>query len=179
MQEQLLFLLEKTFFDEWGRHGADAEAIADAGTQMTAAFAPGGFTAPPIPEGYAAFLSLCDGYAWNGVRFFGTRALQFGRDPRKPCTVPALYDENARYVYRKVDTPLPDGCLVLGDLGDALFLYSAASGQYAAADAETMAVSESFDRFDELFIRHVGAAYYSKLGIWEKKKYREAFGGRE
>ena len=123
-------------------------------TRIRWEFSLGLFTAPPIPQEYAEFLLLCDGYLYKGIRFFGTRTAQVGREGE----LPTLYDRNAAYVYRKAGASLPDGCLVLGDRGDRLFLYSAVSNRYQIVNEETMVEEQSFSSFEELFFSVVGKA---------------------
>lgn len=167
-EKRVRFLLQKTFFDRFGQRGATAEEIAAAGETMKSEFVLGGFAAPPIPGDYAAFLRLADGYSWNGVRFFGTRrATPDGEDE-----IPALYEKNAYYVYHRYDCPLKDGCMVVGEFGGELFLYSAAAGNYTAVDEETMLPIEAFPDFEELFLSMVDRRYFDGCTEAEKAEYR-------
>ncbi len=154
-EEQLMELLRETLFDECGRQCAARDEIAAASAGIVAALERAGHRVPPIPADYAAFLRLSDGYAWNGVRFFGTRPVQMGAR----YTNPALLEENLSLHERKLGL---EDCLVLGGCDDDLFLYSARTGRYDAVDSLTLIPidDEGFDTFEDLFFY----AYHSVSG---------------
>ena len=146
-EEWLVKLLKETLFDECGQQRATQEEIDAASARTVAALARAGHRVPPIPADYAAFLRLSNGYAWNGVRFFGTRPVQMGRS----YVNPALLEENLGFHERKLGL---EDCLVLGGCDDDLFLYSARTGRYAAVDSLTLIPidDEGFGIFEELFL---------------------------
>lgn len=151
----LLEVLKETLFDECGQQRAAREEIDAASAALMKALAEAGHSVPPIPADYAAFLRLSNGYAWNGVRFFGTRPVQMGAR----YVNPALLEENLSLHERKLGL---EDCLVLGGCDDDLFLYSARTGRYDAVDALTLIPidDEGFDTFEELLFY----AYHSVGG---------------
>ncbi len=151
----LLDVLRETLFNECGQHRATQEEIDAASAQTVTALERAGHRVPPIPADYAAFLHLSNGYAWNGVRFFGTRPVKMG----ERYINPALLEENLGCHERKLGL---EDCLVLGGCDDDLFLYSARTGRYDAVDSLTLIPidDEGFDTFEDLFFY----AYHSVNG---------------
>lgn len=171
-EKRMTYLLEKTYLRTVGQHGASDAEIAAAEEQMAEKLSAGGFIVAQIPEDYAAFLKLTDGYAWNGVRFFGTKPIRLDRD----YTNPSLLERNTYYIEERPDRPLQDGCLVIGEVDDELLLYSEFTGRYDSLNASTMTPMRHFAEFEELFFYAVDALYYDCCPAHQKKDYEWELG---
>jgi hypothetical protein len=170
-EKRMQYLLKATLFEDCGQHGATEGEIEAESASITEDFGADGLETPPIPEDYAEFLKLTNGYAWNGVCFFGATEQPMGAH----YTNPALYDRNDRYLHSKLGLK---GCLVVGSFDDDIFVYSAARGLYFALDSLTLIPEDDdgFESFEDLFYFAVDDLYYECSDPKEQEAYRSALG---
>ena len=108
-----------------------------------------------LPEDYAEFLKIANGYAWNGFEFFGTYQVTV---KQSGYTLSDIVGVNQNYRERKFG--LKD-MIVLGEFDDDLYAYDFESSKYLVMDQITLTPFDEYDSFDELFTGTVGAyAFY-------------------
>ena len=103
----------------------------------------------PLPEGYTAFLSMLNGFAWNGIEFFSTDQVT---DPETDYTLMDIVTANEGFAEANEDYPETRNYVLLGRADDDLFVYSIASKLYEIIDMSGRDVMESFETFDALFV---------------------------
>lgn len=122
--------------------------IEEVNTSL-ADFSIGAVNVPPIPEDYAEFLMMLDGFEYNGMRFFGTGQVCFDKNYRTKD----LYSVNE--YFHDMKRGLQD-CLVIGEFDDDLFIYSGIDEKYYMVDRDILVKSEEYDSFEQLFITEAG-----------------------
>ncbi|MBO4914419.1 MAG: YrhA family protein, partial [Oscillospiraceae bacterium] len=180
-ERRMQYLLEKTFLRDHERRGATDEMIEAADRETAEKVRAAERYASPIPEDYADFLRQSNGYDWNGACFYSTEPV-----PTAPgCMSWPLAERNAHYLRAR---PELNGCLVVGECQDDLYVYSSKTGLYHALDGFTLLTLEggcdmeddeyAFDSFTELFNYAIEDMYYlCYCNTPEKKKeYCEAIG---
>jgi len=117
----------------------------------------------PLPQGYINFLKKNDGFAWNGIEFYGTCQIQSG------CFVlmdiVGMNDEfNDNYEL--------DEKVLLGREDDGYYTYNIDTQKYEVSDENPSEALEEYDTFEELFYNTVGG----RLGICDELKYEQEEG---
>lgn len=108
-----------------------------------------------LPEDYAEFLKIANGYAWNGFEFFGTYQVTV---KQSGYTLSDIVGVNQNYRERKFGLK---NKIVLGEFDDDLYAYDFESSKYLVMDQVTLTPFDEYDSFDELFAGTVGAyAFY-------------------
>lgn len=102
-----------------------------------------------IPESYAEFLKISNGYAWNGFEFFGIYQTTV---KASGYTLPDLITMNEKYHNDKMGL---DDMIVLGRFDDDIYVYNFKESEYQALDSLTLSYIDSFEGFDDLFICYV------------------------
>lgn len=155
----------------WARRAATDKDIDEVNTSF-ADFELTGTNVPTLPEDYAEFLKINDGYEENGMRFFGTKNLVF--DSRYALS--SLYERNAYYHENLIGL---SNSLVIGEFDDDIYLYSAEDGKYYSADCDTLVAIDEYDSFENLFIWEAGQLLFSTRD-GEEEKFDSLFSeGRE
>jgi TPR repeat protein len=116
----------------------------------------------PLPPAYAEFLKTCNGFAWNGVEFWGTdQAGEEGDDSYRLMDIVAMNDDLDERYSANLETEL----FYLGRADEDIYVYATEAKRYEARSMEEACseVYESFETFAELFVRVVGG----RLG-WNK-----------
>lgn len=101
---------------------------------------------PLLPEGYAAFLGMLNGFAWNGVEFFSTDQVT---DTESAFTLPDIVTANEDFT--ECNQGL-EHCLCLGRADEDLYVYNTTSGRYEALDMTGRDVMEDFETFEAMFV---------------------------
>lgn len=118
--------------------GADDRSIRFVASMLTAhRFA-------PIPLQYATFLKETDGLLWNGVEFFGTRAVE--RD-HLGYIFPGLIEANMELLNYDVMR----GSLLLGRASEEIFVYSSHDREYLILDRTDFTANARCSTFQEIF----------------------------
>ena len=174
-------LLEKTFFCDHEIHRATDEMIKAADAKTSELVNAQERQGAPIPEDYADFLRLTNGYFWNGVSFYSTEPVPMGPGYENW----ALPECNAKYLRER---PELNGCIVVGECHDDICVYSSKTGFYHALDGFTILSLEDgstmeddvngFYSFKELFNYVIEDMYYYCYCKTpeQKKAYCEAIG---
>jgi hypothetical protein len=105
---------------------------------------------PPIPQGYAAFLSRLNGFAWNGIEFFSTDQVT---DPETGYMLNDIVSVNEQF--RRLNEGF-EHCVYLGRADDDLYVYNTQNGRYEVMDMTGRDVMEEYGDFKELFVAVVG-----------------------
>ena len=101
---------------------------------------------PPIPQGYCDFLSMLNGFAWNGIEFFSTDQVT---DPETNYMLNDIVSANEQFIeYNESLTH----CLQLGRSDMDIFVYNTENGRYEVLDHEARDVMEDFETFEEMFV---------------------------
>jgi len=112
----------------------------------------------PLPQGYIDFLKMHNGFAWNGIEFYGTYRVSILEDPDgfKLIDIISMNDEfNDDYEL--------DEKVLLGRADEDYFTYDIDTQKYEALERESREAWEQFDTFEELFSATVGG----RLGLNE------------
>jgi hypothetical protein len=104
----------------------------------------------PLPEGYAAFLRVCDGLDFNGTTLYATRQRNLGGG----VTMLGLPEQN--HIFR---AGAPRHHLLLGETGDELFALDTRDGSFAILDRGSLSEAERFTGFDALLTRVLKRAF--------------------
>jgi len=105
----------------------------------------------PLPKSYIAFLKIHNGFAWNGIEFYGTyKVSEEGKpDGFKLIDIVSMNDEfNDLYEL--------DDKVLLGRADEDYYTYNIETEKYEALELESRETWEEFDTFDELFASVVG-----------------------
>jgi len=117
----------------------------------------------PIPQGYINFLKKNDGFAWNGIEFFGTCQIQ--SDHFTLMDIVSMNDDfNDNYEL--------DEKVLLGKEDDGYYTYNIDTKKYEVSDEDPSDALEEYDTFEELFYNTVGG----RLGICDELKYEHEEG---
>lgn len=147
---------------------ATTEDIEDANKELA------GFGLPPIPSGYAGFLQRCNGFAFNGVEFFGTDIVTDPETGFQLIDIVTFTQEQLDY--------FEEGLLYFGRVDDDIFTFNPDTGKYEARDISGFEVWEAYDTFEAFLEKEIGAKYlpdeeaeYLSALIYEKMKENPAF----
>lgn len=151
------YLFKITMFDEYGQHPADEDSIRKAGNALKQDLNKNGFKVPGIPEEYAEFLKMTNGYEWNGFRLFGSKPFKFN-DGYSLCSI---YERNL--YYRENRHIMIDNYLVLGDFDEDLFIYSGDGEKYMVVDDLTFIPIDSYDSFEDLLLDNLQTLYLDTI----------------
>lgn len=105
-----------------------------------------------LPEGYVAFLRVCDGLDFNGTTLYATRQRNLGGG----VTVLGLPEQN--HIFRAGGARHH---LLLGETGDELFALDIRDSSFAILDRGSLSEAERFGSFDALLIRVLERAFES------------------
>jgi TPR repeat protein len=109
----------------------------------------------PLPPGYADFLKICNGFAWNGVEFWGTAQVSDEKDSSYSLTdLVAMNDDlDGRY-----SENLEAEVFYLGRADEDIYVYTTGGKRYEVRSMEEgcREAYESFGTFAELFMHVVG-----------------------
>jgi predicted RNase H-like HicB family nuclease len=126
------------------------------------------FGCPAIPESCAAFLRICNGFAWNSFEFWSTSAVSFPDDPAgykimDLTTMNSLSDE--RY-YKDTDTR----DFYIGRSLEDIYIYNSGKKAFEIRRMKEFhgKVLGSFDSFEKLFVCVVGDRLTSSQDEGEK-----------
>ncbi|MCQ2914384.1 MAG: YrhA family protein [Alphaproteobacteria bacterium] len=97
---------------------------------------------PALPNDYITMLKMTDGFVWNGVEIYGTRA---NDRVNKGYTLPGVIEANLEYS----QTPPMQGKLLLGRAAEELFVYDSLDQQYHIINRMDFSKSCTFNTFSE------------------------------
>ena len=106
---------------------------------------------PPIPQGYAGFLSRINGFAWNGIEFFSTDQVT---DPDTNYMLIDIVSANEMFVECNEGF---EHCVFLGRADDDLYVYNTQNRRYEVMDMTGRDVMEDFETFEAMFAGVVSA----------------------
>jgi hypothetical protein len=98
---------------------------------------------PEIPKGYIDFLREANGFAWNGIEFYGTFKVKDGS-----FFLIDLISANEHHLYH-------DGfedCLMIGRSDEDIFIYNTSNKLYEVLDRTGWDVMEEFKTFNSMFL---------------------------
>ncbi len=98
-----------------------------------------------IPQSYGQFLLESNGFAWNGVQFYGTREMV---EPADPLTLPSLIQAHQRIADIRPDLA---PWQVIGAADDDLYVFDTEKKTAAVLDRSTFEVIEEYRSFGDLF----------------------------
>ena len=107
-----------------------------------------------IPDDYAGFLRLANGYAYNGYFFYGTKELL---EREGGFCLPDILEVNeGAGMYEEI----PDGFIVVGrhvfdDVFDDVYAYDTGSRKYYVFERGSDDYGDPFDSFESLFTSEV------------------------
>ena len=104
---------------------------------------------PPIPQQYADFLSLLNGFAWNGIIFFSTDQVT---DPETDFMLNDIVSANEQFVEYNNDFLNVENYVLLGRADEDLYVYNMENGRYEVLDLTGRDVMEDFETFEAMFI---------------------------
>jgi hypothetical protein len=104
---------------------------------------------PPIPQGYADFLSKLNGFAWNGIEFFSTDQIL---DNATNYMLNDIVSANEDFALQNEDFLNVSDYVCLGRADEDLFVYNTKNAKYEVLDSIGRDVMEEYGSFDELFI---------------------------
>lgn len=105
----------------------------------------------PLPQGYVAFLQKHDGFAWNGIEFYGTQ-----EQPDADSDYFLIDIVRANTDFADYETGLAH-CVFLGRSDEDIFVYNTRNRRYEVLDRTGRDVMEDYASFEELFAGEVGA----------------------
>jgi hypothetical protein len=119
-------------------------------------------TKVPLPEDYAAFLKICNGFSWNGIQFWGTDmvteegnvGLKESAAGFKLMDIASMSDEYDTRYYDNHETEM----LYLGRSDDDIYVYNFGEKRYEIRSMEEGCgeANEDFPTFAELFMFTAG-----------------------
>jgi len=112
----------------------------------------------PLPKGYIDFLKMHNGFAWNGIEYYGTYQVSEVDNPNsfKLIDIVTMNDEfNDWYEL--------DDKVLLGRADEDYYTYDIKTQKYEVLERESREAWEQFDTFGELFSSSVGG----RLGLEE------------
>lgn len=101
---------------------------------------------PSLPPGYADFLKLLNGFAWNGIEFYSTDQVT---DTDTGYMLLDIVSANEQF--RVYFEQLPH-CIILGRSDMDWYVYNTQSGRYEVIDESDGVVMEHFEDFLSMFI---------------------------
>ena len=101
---------------------------------------------PPIPQGYAEFLSRLNGFAWNGIEFFSTDQVT---DPDTEYMLNDIVSANEDFTEQNEGL---GHCVLLGRADDDLYVYNTQNGHYEVLDMTGRDVMDGFVNFEAMFV---------------------------
>jgi hypothetical protein len=102
---------------------------------------------PRLPEEYADFLKIANGFAWNGFQFFGaTRTKKTTSD----FVLRDIVSYNDEYSYE-------EGVLIFGSFDEVYYVYDAERKDYRSIDRLTKIEEDAFKDFGDLVFATVGS----------------------
>ena len=101
---------------------------------------------PPVPQGYADFLSKLNGFAWNGIEFFSTDQVT---DTETDYMLNDIVSANEQFVEYNEGF---EHCVLLGRTDDDLYVYNTQNERYEVLDMTGRDVMEDFDTFEAMFV---------------------------
>ena len=104
---------------------------------------------PPIPQQYADFLNLLNGFAWNGIEFFSTDQVT---DPETNYMLNDIVSANEQFAEVNADFLTVANYVQLGRADEELFVYNMVNGRYEVLDMDGRDVMEEFETFEEMFV---------------------------
>jgi hypothetical protein len=104
---------------------------------------------PRMPEDYAKFLKVANGFAWNGFEFYGTvqskeKQAEGGFKLRDIVTF------NDEYCF-------DEEILILGKFDEDYYVYDSQSGRYFTVDRLTLMESNDYKDIEDMILGDVGA----------------------
>jgi hypothetical protein len=108
-----------------------------------------------MPEDYAAFLRTCNGFAWNGIEYWGTDIVtEKGNDRFKLMDIVTMSDDWDERYYENHKTEM----LYIGRADDDIYVYNCDEKQYEirSMDAACGEVYDILSTFAEHFVFTVG-----------------------
>jgi hypothetical protein len=97
-----------------------------------------------LPDGYIEFLSITNGYDWNGLRIFASETM-----PIVGCAdVKILGFVDLNLIYRENEDCLD--LLFFGESGIDSYVYCISTKQYQILDRVSLSLTETFDSFEML-----------------------------
>ncbi|MCL2765356.1 MAG: YrhA family protein [Treponema sp.] len=103
---------------------------------------------PPIPQQYAGFLKLLNGFAWNGIEFFSTDQVT---DLETGFMLNDIVSANEYFVEYNNDFLNVKNYVQLGRADEDLYVYNIGNGRYEVLDMTGRDVMEDFETFEEMF----------------------------
>ena len=103
---------------------------------------------PPIPQGYADFLSKLNGFAWNGIEFFSTDQVT---DPETDYMLNDIVSANEDFAEFNEDFLDVENYVYLGRSDMDLYVYNVTNGNYEVLDDVGRDVMEDFETFEAMF----------------------------
>jgi len=116
-----------------------------------------------LPDDYVRFLRLCNGFAWNGIEFYGSDRVTDIETNFTLMDIVSITD-NMVDIYEMYE------CLFLGQSDEDIFCFNSESQKYEILDRTGLDVMESFDSFEELFVDTVGCRFRGVLSFVEESK---------
>ncbi len=120
-----------------------------------------------IPKDYIKFLKKSDGFAWNGIVFYGTHLVRKADNPTGFLLmdfVSVNCDFNDNYEL--------DEKVLLGCEDDGYYTYNIETKKYEVSDEDPSEALEEYDTFAELFYETVGG----RLGLHTPDEYEHEEG---
>jgi len=103
---------------------------------------------PPVPQGYADFLSKLNGFAWNSIEFFSTDQVT---DPETNYMLNDIVSANEQFVEFNNDFFEVANYVLLGRADEDLFVYNTQNSRYEILDMTGRDVMEVFETFEAMF----------------------------
>ena len=104
---------------------------------------------PPIPQGYCDFLSMLNGFAWNGIEFFSTDQVT---DPETNFMLNDIVSANEHFVEVNDDFLSASDYVLLGRSDMDIYVYNTKNGRYEVLDIDGRDVMEDFEAFEAMFV---------------------------
>jgi len=117
-----------------------------------------------IPDGYAEFLKMNNGFAWNGIEFYSTLQVT---DPEENYTLMDLLIMNNDFS----DAYELDEYFLMGRADDDYYTYNTETKKYEILEMSSRDVMEEFDTFEELFADAVGGRAASVYELMQEDQH--------
>jgi len=102
-----------------------------------------------IPFGYGRFLSVADGFIWNGLKIYGSANSHAVRHPN--LKIDGFIEANLEYRDLRDGDPMED-YLIFAEDSVTFFVYHIPREVYEVFTIVGMTILETFETFDELLV---------------------------
>jgi hypothetical protein len=122
-----------------------------------------------LPEDYAAFLKVCNGFAWNGIELYGTYQVS---DPASSAgytlmDIVTMSDDGDERYYDRIET----ACLYFGRADEDVYTWNSVTKKYEVRDISCISdVMVEYGTIVDFFVQEVGG----RLGIHTDRSFNFA-----